>query len=215
MSESAKKRIVVLPGLGANGSMYGGVWRELEGAEFLDWPRDYVPGSIEDLAGHMAKKIEGRVDCVVGSSLGGMVGLELADLIGAESVVLIGSAVCGDEVNRLQRWLRPLWEIVPFGLCGKVAGLIKHDLAQMYSEQNPRFVRAMIGAVGKWSYGGDVRRYRIHGRRDFVIGCKEADLWLDGGHLLAMTDGEACVEAIEKWLEGRDTVTKASGKLDR
>ncbi|MHC4993536.1 MAG: alpha/beta fold hydrolase [Planctomycetota bacterium] len=193
--------ILILPGLGANSLMYPAPWRDLPDTVFMDWPTDHVPQSIPDLARRMAKGVEQPVDHIVGSSLGGMVGLEMAEYLNADTVTLIGSAVTGHEVYGFFRRLHPLTALAPIKACQKVARQLDWSLARMFAEQNPDFIRAMLRAIPHWTYSGAAPStdiYRIHGRYDPIIQCDHADLWLEGGHVLAMTHANECVAALIK-----------------
>lgn len=177
--------------------MYSGPWLEKDNFAFIDWPKDYVPDSIRDLAFNISEKINYNPIAIAGSSLGGMVALELADILQVEKVILLGSATSNEEINPLLKALGPLSDITPMRFCQFLAGKTPALLSQMYSEQNPQFIRSMIQSVLYWSYSGKAKIYRIHGKKDHVIKAKEADLWLDAGHLIAMTHSKDCVHFIE------------------
>jgi len=185
--------------MGANHHMYAGPWRSSLDFDFRDWPSASAPESIVDLAAIIAEQLDYQPDAIVGSSLGGMVALELASLMGVRDVALLGSAVSHQEVNGLLQLLSPLAGVTPLQLCQTLAGKTPGLLLQMYSEQDPEFIRAMIRSVFRWSYEGDAAIFRIHGRHDPVIQCEQADVWLDAGHLVAMTHAEDCVSALVRW----------------
>jgi len=177
--------------------MYSGAWLEKVYFDFIDWPKDYVPDSIRDLAFNVSRKIDYKPIAIAGSSLGGMVALELADILKVENVILLGSATSKEEINPLLKALGPLAEITPMKLCQILAGKTPTLLSQMYAEQNPEFIRSMIHSALNWSYEGNATIHRIHGKKDHVIKAKSADLWLDAGHIVAITHAEDCVEYIE------------------
>jgi hypothetical protein len=71
----------------------------------------------------------------------------------------------------------------------------------MFSRSQPEFVRRMCRAIFAWEGSDDVpvRCLRIHGRKDHVIAPPaSADLWLDAGHLLAITHAAECVEFLHR-----------------
>ncbi|MBF0198892.1 MAG: hypothetical protein HQL32_14340 [Planctomycetes bacterium] len=113
-----------------------------------------------------------------------------------QNTFLIGSAVSSDEVSAFLRTLIPLANITPLSLCTKLAGKTPDLLSQMFAEQNPEFIRAMIKAIPGWKYNGNANIYRIHGKYDHVIKCKEASVTLNGGHLIAITHANECLKAI-------------------
>ena len=142
--------IIALPGMGADSRMYGRLWHDIPSIRFIDWPLDYLPSSVPDLAREIASGINAPVDCIIGSSMGGMVGLELASLVGCRRVVLVGSAINSDEIAPLLRLIAPIAHVTPLKLCTALAGKSPGMLSAMFSEQNPAFIRSMISAVMTW-----------------------------------------------------------------
>ncbi|MCZ7645363.1 MAG: hypothetical protein M5U26_08775 [Planctomycetota bacterium] len=191
--------ITVLPGMGANNRMYSGAWRELRGYDYLDWPAGIAPDSIAGLAKSIAEGMDYQPTALIGSSLGGMVALELASLMKVQDVALLGSALSSNEINPLLRLLGPIAEVSPLSLCQVLAGKSPSLLSRMYSEQDPEFIRSMIRSALHWSYKGGAKVYRVHGRHDLVIQCLKADVWLEAGHLIAMTNPEECITSIQRW----------------
>ena len=185
--------------MGADHRMYGGPWLDCSDHHYLDWPNDYVPSSIQDLAQHIAKTLDYIPDAIIGSSLGGMVALEMADFLQVRHVVLLGSAVTSNEINPILRAFGPLAQLTPFTLAKVLAGISSSLLSRMYAQQNPNFIKAMIPAALHWSYAGAAKIYRIHGIKDHVISCSNPNVRIRGGHLIAMTHAAECVSAIAKW----------------
>ena len=189
-------KAIVLPGMGATSQMYSGLWQEQSGFDYLDWPIEYVPKTIPEIAEYLAESIHTSYTTAIGSSLGGMVALELASCLGIENVILLGSAISSREVNPLLSSLTPLATITPLSVCQKLAGKTDFLLPQMYSKQNPEFIRAMIKAIPNWSYTGSANIYRIHGANDHIIKCQTPDVSVEGGHLIAITHPSECIESI-------------------
>lgn len=135
-------------------------------------------------------------DTVIGSSLGGMVACEIAKIRSLRALYLIGSAVRKEEINSFLRALRPLVQIAPLEWLKLSAGSIPLDLAQMFAVSDGSFIRGMCSALFEWEGLGDppIRVVRIHGKYDLVIPPpKTVDLLLEGGHLISITQAEACV----------------------
>jgi len=200
--------ILVLPGMGADNRMYQGSWRDRPDFEFIDWPIKVYPEKIRYLAEIIGDLIECDPTALIGSSLGGMVALELADILEISHVALIGSAVSCDEIQPALKHLAPLSTIAPLELVQVFAGKSDALLADMYSKTSPEFIRKMIKAAVSWNYPGEIRPFRIHGSHDRVIRCDQPDVSINGGHLLAMTHPQECVEAIAKWID--ESVTPSS-----
>ena len=194
--------ITIFPGMGANHQMYGPEWQALLpcGLRFIDWPQDYIPKSIVDLADHCAQQSGDKETVVIGSSMGGMVALEYARLKGVTHVVLLGSTTSSSEINAFLKALGPLVAITPMRLCTALAGKGGHLLSHMFADQNPDFIRTMVQHCLAWHFTGQLQTLKIHGRSDRVIQAKQADCWLDAGHLVAMSHPEACLQAIQAWM---------------
>jgi hypothetical protein len=81
----------------------------------------------------------------------------------------------------------------------QLAGKAPSELAKMFMDSDPAFVRAMCRAIVQWE-GLDsptTELHRIHGRRDRVIPMPPGvECVLDGGHLIAMTHAPECVAFI-------------------
>lgn len=192
--------IYILPGMGADSGMYPGPWQTLPGARFIEWPAYQGEHSLEEVA----RKIVARYDIpkgaiVVGSSLGGMVGCEIAKIRPLERLVLVGSAKNKEEVSDLLRMFQPLVDLAPLTLIQQASGKIPTEITRMFSHAEADFVRAMCRAIFSWRGvdGLNVQMRRVHGRNDRVIPLPaDVDLVLKGGHLIAMTHPQDCVDFI-------------------
>ena len=182
---------LVLPGMGANSKMYSGPWRSLESTEFVDWPSDLPSYSLDSLASYFAEKYP-NCECVIGSSLGGMVGLLIASKLKISQAVLVGSAMNYVQISALIRLVRPLSRITPFELLKILAGSVPGLLSEMYAETPAEMIRESIDDLPNFDWSDDsVKVHRLHGAHDRVIPCPEdVDLVLDGGHLIGITHAE-------------------------
>ena len=190
----------VLPGMGASSAMYSREWKALDGYLFIDWPCGFKGKTIGELAECVVSTHSIRKsDSVIGSSLGGMVAGEIANQMDVKHLVLIGSAKQKEEVSRVLALLSPLIDFAPIEFVRRAAGKVPEELAQMFHESDPVFVRNMCRAIFRWEgFSGDSRLFRIHGVCDRIIPCPtDADVLLDGGHLIAMTHAAACIAAIK------------------
>ena len=178
--------------------MYSGPWLEQTDLEFIDWPLEYIPNSIPDLAEYIVNNLCVEYNSVIGSSLGGMVALEVAKLLKLPQAFLLGSAVSHSEVNSFLLKITPFANITPLSLCKSLAGKSNALLPQMYSQQNPSFIRSMAKAIPGWEFSGNVEPIRIHGSRDHVIHCSNPHITLDTGHLIAITHPIECISSIRQ-----------------
>lgn len=192
--------IHIYPAMGTTSAMYGSQWKKEIHGVFHDWPQWKGEATIGELAERIL--VEHSIedgDVLIGSSLGGMVAGEIARKRRLELVVLIGSAVSPGEIRKSLGNLHPLIDLLPLSFVRACSGRLPSDLAKMFYESEPEFVRAMIKAIFKWE-GVDpsTRLLRIHGTRDLVIPPpKEVDLLVRGGHFIAMTHAGTCIQKIK------------------
>jgi hypothetical protein len=192
--------IHALPGMGADHRMFPEPWAQLPDFVAHDWPRYNGETTLSDVARSLCDKYAIQdEDSLIGASLGGMVACEITKIRKIKTLYLIGSATNKEEVNSILIALRSLAEITPFDWLKLSAGKIPSDLAQMFSEVDAAFLRAMCRAIFSWDglTSSHVRRFRIHGRHDLVIPLPHSvDLILGGGHLISMTHAKDCVAFI-------------------
>lgn len=196
---SKVKMIHFYPGMGATSEMYAESWRELPDSVFHVWPEWKGELTIAELASNL-KEEHGikRGDIVVGSSLGAMVACELSNQIELARIILIGGAKNKEEVSRLLSVLMPLIDLAPMDFIRISAGKVPHELSTMYAGCDPEFIRNMCKAIFTWDgLQSEVEVSRIHGSNDYVIPLPDqVDKVIKGGHLIAMTHAEECLEQI-------------------
>ena len=186
--------------MGANSKMYSGPWHGIKDRCFIDWPSYNQEISITDLAGRLIKEYRiSQKNTIIGSSLGGMVGLEIASILGLKKVFLIGSAINSDEISMLSGVLMP-FAIKPIVRISQwVSSWSNDNVAQMYSNSESEFIVSMSKAILKWQgFNGDLKTiYRIHGKKDLFISCPDNCKIIEkGGHLIAITHAQECVDFI-------------------
>jgi len=206
--------IHALPGMGANRLMYPPPWNEMAEFRAHDWVAFAGERSLAEVARAMAETLGIRDgDVLVGSSLGGMVAGEIARFRRIPRLYLVGSAVHPGEISPLLAALYPLAQVAPLALLRISAGSIPLELAQMFAQADPAFLRAMVPAIFAWQ-GIDVagtRIIRLHGRHDLVIPPPPVpDLLLDCGHLPAMTHARECAAFIAE-CERQAAASRAGG----
>lgn len=194
--------IYLLPGMGADRRMYPAPWSELPDCHVIEWPPYFGEPSLSAVAAAIASRHSfDQETWIVGSSLGGMIAVEIAKLVPLKGVILIGSARSPNEIGPLLRLLTPLIDMTPLAFLQQLAGKAPSELIQMFSASDPAFIRAMCRGIFRWEGLTDpaLRLHRIHGRHDLVIPPPEqADHLLNGGHLIAMTHAEECVDYVRK-----------------
>ena len=197
--------LYLLPGMGADASMYAGPWRRLRGVRCVDWPPYDGEQTLPELAQRMIEAYGvTAADEIGGTSLGGMVALEMVRRLGQSRVLLLSSALSNREINPFLRMFSPLIPIAPFGLAKEIIGRSRRASAAMLRRSDPRFLRKMCRAIIDWDGcpgppGGVIR---IHGDRDWMIRCPpDAHKVTGAGHLAVLTHPEECVRLVEEhWL---------------
>lgn len=117
----------LLPGMGANSSMYDSLRPELDfEINFINWPKYRNEKTYSEAATRVIEEngIEDG-DIVGGSSLGGMVAVEIARQRKLRAIVIIGSAMSSAEVHGFLSHSAPLSAITPISLIQLLVG--KHE----------------------------------------------------------------------------------------
>ncbi|MFH2044294.1 MAG: alpha/beta hydrolase [Pseudomonadota bacterium] len=192
----------ILPGMGANSKMYLGPWHEIKDCRFVDWPPYNQEKSVADLAGRLIKECRiDHNDTLIGSSLGGMVALEIAQLTGTKKVFLIGSAINSKEISLFSKASMPFANRPIIKFSQWISSWSSKQVQQMYSKSDPDFIFSMSKAILNWQgFKGDPKTiYRIHGKKDHFISCPDDCETIEkGGHLIAITHAQQCVDFIIK-----------------
>jgi pimeloyl-ACP methyl ester carboxylesterase len=194
--------IHALPGMGADHRMFSEPWGTLPAFKAHDWVMSPEIRSVRQLAEVMIEACAiADGDVLVGVSLGGIVAGEITKLRKISQLFLVGSATKPDEVNPWLAKLPPLVGILPMEWLRISAGKVPGELAAMFAQAEPAFIRNMCQAIFQWEGLGktETQVFRIHGRKDLVITAPQgADLLLGGGHLIAMTHAGECVSFVRK-----------------
>ena len=224
-----KRPIFLIPGLGADHRNYPGPWKELSDCTFLEWPEYHGKASMPEVARFMAEAWrlpQGAI--LVGSSFGGMLACELAKFLPLHALVLVAATTARENFTATAR-MRLLTQVLSLRLTQLLFRCAKPmlekfwgrsptpvtravlDSIQMFSVCQAGFYRNMFPAISTWEgfAGHHTKLIRIHGRQDTVIlPPPNADLFLEGGHLIVMTHARECVDFIQAWLE-RDVTDHA------
>jgi len=104
----------ILPGMGADSTMYGSAFRKLKDIHYADWPQYNNEKSIKDIAIKLIDQYKiNSSDIVGGSSLGGIVASEIAKYIELKKIILIGSTLTPENISPILKKLSVLSEIAP------------------------------------------------------------------------------------------------------
>lgn len=197
--------IHALPGMGADHRMFPEPWSDLPGFTAHDWRNAKRAHILPELAAAVAADWQIQDgDTLVGCSLGGMVACEVTKLRKIPRLFLVGSAIQKDEINTWLAALHPFIDLAPIDWLRLSASKVPGELASMFAESDPEFVRAMCKAIFQWDgqVGTRTKVFRLHGRHDLVIPPpRQADLLLEGGHLVAMTHALECVAFVRRNLD--------------
>ena len=155
--------IYLFPGMGADRRMYPDPWHSLTPRQYVEWPSYAGETSIHGLAKRIIADQNIKPDnLLVGSSLGGIAACEIAKMTPVSRLVLVGSAKSREEINRFISLSHPLIDLTPLRFTQRLAGSVPCALAQMFTDTEPEFIRAIFD----WEKLGDVRvnLLRIHGK---------------------------------------------------
>ncbi|MEO0414292.1 MAG: alpha/beta hydrolase [Verrucomicrobiota bacterium] len=152
-----------------------------------------------------------------GASFGGVIAQEIAHELKAPACILMGSMRSIDgiptSVRLGGRIASPLLPFVPMRPIlwlltqipkSKLPLGVRGFLTQA-QVSDPDFLRWAIRALLRWKPPADYRTptFQIHGRQDWILPAKlatRADLMIDGGHIISMTQGPAVNQFIRESL---------------
>ena len=192
--------IHALPGMGAGQGMYPSPWDTIPGFRAHNWAPYEGETSLAAVAESMRTfcSIQDG-DSLIGSSLGGMVACEITKICRIPVLYLVGSAISKDEISKFLAPFHRFAGLAPINWLRIAAGSIPNEMAQMFSEADPEFVRSMCKAIFEWEGGANAQTQvlRIHGCHDLVIPPPDnPDLLLEGGHLIAHSHPTECSNYI-------------------
>jgi pimeloyl-ACP methyl ester carboxylesterase len=215
-------KLVLLPGLGADGRLFAGV--RCPGWEVVtpSFPDPAPRQSLSSYARALADRLRvGPGDAVGGASFGGFVAAEIAARRRVASLVLIGSALSPREVpayyavlERLSRWVpegvfarAPRSHPLLLAKFGRLTAAQRALFLEMAGRASPALLRRGMRMIFGWK--GVERQeiacpvHRIHGRLDRLIrppSAREAELIEGGGHLISMTHPGTVGRFLAEWL---------------
>lgn len=205
--------------MGADASMYGEAFRDLNAIRYVNWPEYDNEQSIPEMAERSIRKYGIQPDDIVGgSSLGGIVAAEIARHVHLRYLILIGSTLTPDNINPVLRKLSVLSEITPVALlqvlAGKANAVTENRMLTMFRHSDVLFIKSMCKAVCTWegNQKPNCPVAHIHGEKDTVIfpPATGAEIIPGGGHLIAMTHESDVVNFIKN-ISGESGNNKEQG----
>jgi len=205
-------RFYLLPGMGADSSMYGAEFRKIDGLTLVDWPEYANEKTLSEVAEKVIRKYQIREgDIVGGSSLGGMVAAEISKYVTLKKIFLIGSSLLPENMNPLLRRASLSVDDAPVQKLQKIAksaaifslGHTKNVL-EMFSNADGLFMKAMCRAICEWEGcpAPQCSVCKIHGKKDRIIFPeKDSAIVEKAGHMIAMTHEIPVVKFIRNHLE--------------
>lgn len=221
-------KLYLIPGLGADGRMYGPMLKEYPGAVVLEH-RLPLPG--EDLSAY-ARRLAAEIDtsipfALIGTSLGGMIAIEMANIVKPEITILISSV---KHPGEMPFWLRSMKHL---GLHRLLSGerfirisnsnirrlISKRDhsaarlIMEMHNSADRDFVYWGIDQVINWKGAATLPQalVHIHGKKDRLFPhqqIKDAVLVAGGSHVMVLTQAREVIKLV-----GQALKTKAAGSL--
>ena len=185
--------------MGADATMYGPAFKNVQDVQYLDRPTYNNEKSIKDISLRIINENNIHAsDIVGGSSLGGIVAAEIAKNMEVKKIILIGSTLTAENISPILKKLSLLSEIAPINLIkafvGKASLINKNHLLKIFGNVDNAFIKAMCKAVFEWD-GNPVPQCdysHIHGAKDFIIHPPKtgATIIVDGGHLIPISHEE-------------------------
>lgn len=203
----AARRLVLLPGLGADARLFDPQRAMFPEIEVPPWLPHREDESLADYARRMAATVTPSADLYLGGvSFGGMVALDMARLLQPRAVFLIASCRTGRQIAPHLRYFVTFAHMFParaFAVGAKLSALYMRKFghlteeqeaffAEMLADVQPAFVRWGIAAITAWPGPGELPMpiYHIHGSADELIpveGVRPDQVVPGGGHLLNVT----------------------------
>jgi pimeloyl-ACP methyl ester carboxylesterase len=205
-----EKRLVLLPGLGADGRMFEAQRGAFPGLVVPEWIEARAEELLRDYARRLAATINvPRPFYLGGVSFGGMVALEMAKALRPAGVFLIGSARSNKSLPTFLKATERVSRNLSSGLIKRLGGtpvLLAYSfglknaeqkklLRDMLMEADLEFIRWGCRAMMSWSSDEceGIPIHQIHGARDRIIPRRlvKPDLVVRGaGHLVNLTHPE-------------------------
>jgi pimeloyl-ACP methyl ester carboxylesterase len=213
-------KVYLLPGLGANSSLYNNV--KLKNAELhlLNWQKPVGCKTLSDYAQLILPTIDTSAPFIIGgSSMGGMVAAEIGKITNPKGVIFLASSKTADELPRRIVWLKNtipsfLYSKKVFNyvqlVADKVIGAKSSEgrtlFYQMLEQTPDDIIKFGIKAIAGWNNKDLPKNYlHIHGEKDILIPAKiihNKKILAGAGHFLTFERGKEISVMIDDFIEG-------------
>lgn len=206
--ENNTLKFFLLPGMGADSTMYGSEFKKIDKLILINWPEYEYENSLANLAKKIIRLYQIQEgDIVGGSSLGGMIAAEISKYVKLKKIFLIGSSLISLKINPMLRHASGFVNIAPIYTIQKIAknmavfynGHNKRVL-EMFNKTNASFIKSMCLAVSKWEgcHIPQCRVFKIHGGKDKIIFPEKDSIIIENaGHMIAITHELQVVKFIK------------------
>ena len=205
-----KPQIYLIPGLGADGRMYGPQMKIMPDAIVLENQKPLKGETLAEYSTRLAGKIDiSKPFIIIGTSLGGIIAMELSRILKPEKVILIASVKHRTEMPLWMRSMKYLYlhrlvsgKVFVWFSSSNVKRLItKRDtnvaklLIDLHRDADPEFVEWAINEVVRWEGTSDHRPdiIHLHGTREILFPYHKvsgAIAVMGGSHVMGLTQSQ-------------------------
>jgi len=207
------KKLFLFSGLGADKRVFEFLDLSSYSVQHIEWIHPFLQEQMEKYAERLLPQITAENPVLIGVSFGGMIALEVAKLIPVEKVILISSARSAKAIPSYFKLIKTLKidKVVPPRFAKKPNPMIywlfgiktkehKALLAAIMRDTDETFLSWAVESVGEWK--NETRPshlVQIHGNKDRILSCQDADYLIDGGgHLMIIDKADQVSNILKK-----------------
>ena len=213
------KKIYLIPGLGADESVYAEYAFPGFDKTVIRWEEPIKNESLANYANRLISQISGENPIILGVSFGGMLAVEIGNRLTGSKVVLISSVISYREISAFKRFLAKsgIIRFIPdrfltkpnqflLWLFGVRSDNHKRTLSTIIRNTSPAFLKWAIVAIGKWKgQSKNTSLFSVHGSRDLILPLKhKANYVIKGsGHFIVAEYASQVEQEITRYLKGK------------